>query len=56
MADSNAARTKAARIEEISELCDDLVEHVVEGERAEALAAADALRDQVRRFFGGDSD
>ena len=56
MIDSNADRSKAARIEEIGELCDDLVEHLVEGERAEALAAADAIRDQVHRFFGGDSD
>ena len=56
MADSNVTRSKAARIEEIGELCVDLVEHMVEDERAEALAAAEAIRDRVRRFFGADPD
>ena len=50
------AENKAAQIEEIGELCDDLLEHVVEGERAEALATADAIRDKVRRFFGASAD
>lgn len=46
------AESKSAQIEEIGELCDDLVEHVVEGERAEALAAVEAIQGKVQQFFG----
>ena len=46
------AERKTAQLDEIGELCEDLVEHLEEGEQAEAIAAAETILQKVRQFFG----
>lgn len=46
------ADSKRARLHEIGELCDDLVEHLEDGEQAEAIATAEQILQQVRQYFG----
>ena len=46
------ADPKQQQLHEIGELCDDLVEHVDEGEQAEAIAAAEQILQRVKQYFG----
>jgi hypothetical protein len=46
------ANSKTTQIHDIGELCDDLVEHVEEGEQAEAIATAELILRKVREYFG----
>ena len=46
------ADSKQAQIHDIGELCDDLVEHLDDGEQAEAIATAEQIVQRVRQFFG----
>jgi hypothetical protein len=49
---SNMANSKTTQIHDIGELCEDLVEHVEEGEQAEAIATAELILRKVREYFG----
>ncbi|MCC6179505.1 MAG: hypothetical protein IT305_29700 [Chloroflexi bacterium] len=40
------------QVDEISDLCDDLVEHLQEAEQAEALQTVEEIARKVREFFG----
>ena len=46
------ADSKQSQLHEIGELCDDLVEHIDDGEQAEAIATAEQILQRVRQFFG----
>ncbi len=46
------ADNKTTQLHDIAELCDDLVEHIEEGEQAEAIGTAELLLRKVREYFG----
>ena len=46
------ADNRAAQMEEIDELCDDLVEHLEQKEQGAAIAAAEMILQKVRQYFG----
>jgi hypothetical protein len=46
------ADPKQQRLHDIGELCDDLVEHLDEGEQSEAIATAEQILQRVKQFFG----
>ena len=46
------AESKQQQLHDIGELCEDLVEHLEDGEQAEALATAEQILQHVRQYFG----
>ncbi|MDP8921604.1 MAG: hypothetical protein M3O34_01850 [Chloroflexota bacterium] len=45
---------KRQQLHDIGELCDDLIEHLGEGEQAESIATAEQILEKVRQYFGVD--
>lgn len=46
------AESKRVQLHEIGDLCDGLVEHLEDGEQAEAIATAEQILQQVRQYSG----
>ncbi|MFN8524870.1 MAG: hypothetical protein U0821_17380 [Chloroflexota bacterium] len=49
-------RGKPSHMEEIGELCDDLMEHIEEGDRDESVATAERILAQVKEYFQPSGD